>query len=205
MAPDDKKSAKDWDALAQASEELAAEESKLEPEQAAPESGEGDVAGILDHPSYRALEEKLTKAEQDAHEHWNTATRALADVENMRRRVTRDVENAHKYASEKFITELLPIIDSLEQALEASPEGDDKLQAMREGIELTHKMFLAALEKFSVKTLNPVGDVFDPNLHEAMSMQEAEGAVPNTVLVVFQKGYQLHDRVIRPARVVVAK
>lgn len=204
MASDENKPAKDWEALAQASDEQAQEQQENS-ESAQSVSEDADVAGILDHPSYRALEEKLTKAEQDAHEHWNSATRAMAEVENMRRRTTRDVENAHKYATEKFITELLPIIDSLEQALEAAGEGDDQLKAMREGIELTHKMFLSALEKFSVSTIDPVGETFDPNLHEAMSMQDAEGAESNTVLVVFQKGYQLHDRVIRPARVVVAK
>jgi molecular chaperone GrpE len=157
----------------------------------------------LDHPSYAALEEKLTKAEQKAHENWDKLMRLTAEMDNLRRRSERDVTKAHRYGLEKFINHLLPVVDSLEQAeLLAEKHGDS---AMHEGLELTMKLFLDMLEKADVKQLNPVGELFNPEMHEAMVMQETADAAPNTVISVFQKGYQLNDRVIRAARVVVAK
>lgn len=157
----------------------------------------------LEHPSYKALEDQLTQAEQKAHEHWEKSVRALAELDNVRRRAERDVENAHRYGLEKFINALLPVIDSLEQALQLAEQETDS--AMREGLELTMKLFLDVLQKYDVKQLNPEGEVFDPTHHEAMSMQASDDCAPNTVLVVFQKGYMLNERVIRPARVIVSK
>ncbi len=159
--------------------------------------------GALDHPSYLALEEKLTIAEQQSHENWEKSVRALAELENIRRRAERDVANAHRYSLEKFGTALLPVVDSLEQALQLADKESDA--SLREGLELTAKLFVDVLAKFEIKQLDPLGDVFDPHQHEAMAMQASEGAAPNTVLMVFQKGYKLNDRVIRPARVIVAK
>lgn len=202
----DENNQKDWDALAKASmaeeRDDTADEEFIEEssEQVATETG---VAGVLDHPSYKALEEKLTAAEQQAHDNWDKAMRAVSELENIRKRTERDIANAHKFSIEKFAKELLPIMDSLEQAI-AIP-AEDAGQAMLEGVDLTMKMFLSTLEKFNIKQLDPVGETFDPNLHEAMSMQEDPDAEPNSVIMVFQKGYLLHDRVIRPARVVVAK
>jgi molecular chaperone GrpE len=157
----------------------------------------------LDHPSYVALEEQLTLAEQKAHENWEKSVRALAELDNVRRRMEREVANAHKYGSEKIISALLPIMDSLEQALQLADKNGDS--AMHEGLDLTMKLFVDALHKFDVMQLDPMGEVFDPQQHEAMAMQPAPDAAPNTVIAVFQKGYKLNDRVIRPARVVVAK
>lgn len=157
----------------------------------------------LDHPSYIELSEKLTLAEQQAHENWEKAVRAQAELDNVRRRAEREVANAHRYGVEKLISDLLPVIDSLEQALQLAVKAEDS--SMREGLELTLKLFTDVLKKFEVQQIDPVGMPFDPQLHEAMSMQDAPGAEPNTVLAVFQKGYKLSDRVIRPARVVVAK
>ncbi len=157
----------------------------------------------LDHPSYLALEEKLTIAEQQSHENWEKSVRALAELDNIRRRAERDVANAHRYSLEKFGTALLPVVDSLEQALQLADKESDA--SLREGLELTYKLFVDVLDKFEMKQLDPLGDVFDPHQHEAMAMQASEGAIPNTVLMVFQKGYKLNDRVIRPARVIVAK
>ncbi|OCH97008.1 nucleotide exchange factor GrpE [Legionella jamestowniensis] len=157
----------------------------------------------LEHPSYESLEEQLTAAEQKAHENWEKAARAMAELENVRRRAERDVSNAHRYGVEKLLTSFLPVADSIEQALQLSEKEQNS--SMHEGLELTMKLFLDVLEKNGVKQLNPLGEPFNPQEHEAMSMQEAEGAAPNTVLAVFQKGYKLHDRVIRPARVVVTK
>ncbi|HHT0592091.1 TPA: nucleotide exchange factor GrpE [Legionella anisa] len=157
----------------------------------------------LDHPSYVELSEKLTLAEQQSHENWEKAVRAQAELDNVRRRAEREVANAHRYGAERLITDLLPVIDSLEQALQLAVKAEDA--SMHEGLELTLKLFMDVLKKFEVQQIDPIGAPFDPQLHEAMSMQAAPDAEPNTVLAVFQKGYKLSDRVIRPARVVVSK
>ncbi|STY30013.1 Heat-shock protein GrpE(HSP-70 cofactor) [Legionella wadsworthii] len=157
----------------------------------------------LDHPSYVDLSEKLTLAEQQAHENWEKAVRAQAELDNVRRRAEREVANAHRYGVEKLITDLLPVIDSLEQALQLAQKSEDT--SMREGLDLTLKLFTDVLKKFEVQQIDPTGMPFDPQVHEAMSMQDAPDAEPNTVIAVFQKGYTLSDRVIRPARVVVSK
>lgn len=165
------------------------------------ESGAGN--GALEHLSYTELEEKLTLAEQQAHENWEKAVRAMAELDNVRRRAEREVANAHRYGLEKLIKSLLPVMDSLEEALRLADNHGD--EGMHEGLALTMKLFLDVLEKHDVQQVDPQGAVFDPQEHEAMSMQVSAEAVPNTVLVVFQKGYKLNDRVIRPARVIVAK
>lgn len=157
----------------------------------------------LDHPSYAVLEEKLTLAEQTAHENWEKSVRALAELDNVRRRMEREVANAHKYGMEKLISALLPVVDSIEQALQLADKNTDA--SMHEGLELTMKLFLDVLQKFDVEQIDPQGAVFDPQQHEAMSIQEVPGTAPNTVIAVFQKGYKLNDRVIRPARVIVSK
>lgn len=160
----------------------------------------------VEHFDYETLQKKLTDAELQAHNNWEKAVRATAEVDNIRRRAERDVASAHKYGSEKLIVSLLPVIDSLEQALQAAEQvADEGNAAIKEGIELTLKLFGDALTKSNVVQLDPVGEAFDPNQHEAMSMQDAPDAEPNSVLMVFQKGYVLNGRVIRPARVVVAK
>ncbi len=157
----------------------------------------------LEHPDYIELEEKLTLTEKKMHENWEKATRAMAELENVRRRAEKDVANAHKFGVEKFVDNLLPVLDSLEQAIQLADKENNS--SMHEGLDLTIKLFLDALGKQGVEQINPLGEVFNPELHEAMSMQEMPDAKPNTVIVVFQKGYKLHDRVIRAARVVVAK
>jgi len=157
----------------------------------------------FDEPSYLALEEKLKIAEQTAQENWEKAVRAQAELDNVRRRAEREVANAHRYGLEKLLTSLLPIVDSLEQALQTAAKESNA--AMLEGLELTMKLFTDVLQKFDVEQIDPLGDVFDPQLHEAMTIQEAPDAPPNSVLAVFQKGYKLNDRLIRPARVIVSK
>jgi len=168
------------------------------------EADEEGAEGALEHPDYQALQAELTKAEQTAHDNYEKALRAQAELENVRRRAERDVESAHKFGQEKLIDAILPVIDSLEQALEAAA-NDEGSQGMREGIELTYQLFLSNLEKFKVKQLNPVGEVFDPNCHEAMSMLPSPDHKPGTVMQVIQKGYLLNERVIRAARVIVVK
>lgn len=129
---------------------------------------------------------------------------ALADAENIKRRAERDVQNARKFALEKFVNELLPVKDSLEMGLAASAETND-INKLSEGTELTLKMLTAAVTKFGVKAVDPLGDKFNPELHEAIAMQPSTEADPNTVVQVIQKGYVLHDRLVRPAMVIVAK
>lgn len=157
----------------------------------------------LEHSSYKELSEQLTLAEQKAHDNWEKSVRAMAELDNVRRRAEREIANAHRYGAEKLLSSLLPVVDSLEQALQMAAKEEDA--AMREGLELTMKLFVDVLEKFDVQQIDPMGLPFDPQEHEAMSMQDAPGAAPNTVIAVFQKGYKLNDRVIRPARVIVAK
>jgi molecular chaperone GrpE len=157
----------------------------------------------LEHPTYKILEEQLTLAEQKAHEQLEKTVRAVAELDNVRRRMEREVANAYKYGNEKLLAGLLPVKDSLEQALQIAEKNSDT--AMHEGLELTMKLFTGVLQKFDVECIDPVGAIFDPQQHEAMSIQEVPGTAPNTVIAVFQKGYKLNDRVIRPARVIVSK
>ena len=132
------------------------------------------------------------------------ALRATAELENIRRRTSRDIENAHKYALERFVNELLPVIDSMELGINASQSAED-LESLREGMDLTLKKLFDCLEKFGVKAIDPAGEKFDPDWHEAVSMQELEGSDSGQVVTVMQKGYELNGRLVRPAMVVVAK
>ena len=159
--------------------------------------------GVLNHPSYLELEEKLTISEQKAHENWEKSVRALAEVDNIRRRAERDVEHAHRFGVERLVKELIPVLDSMEQALQAAEQINDT--SMIEGIQLTHKLMIDALSKFQVQKIEALNQQFNPNLHEAMAMHETDEAPANTVINVFQQGYILGERVVRPARVVVSK
>lgn len=151
-----------------------------------------------------ALTAQLEQATSEAETHKDTAIRAKAEAENIRRRSEREVANASKFALERFAKEILAVVDSLEKALE-NPAEDDAQKAMREGVELTHKLLIDTLSKFSIEQIAPLGDPFDPELHEAMVMQESAEHEPNTVMHVVQMGYALNNRLIRPARVVVSK
>ena len=148
------------------------------------------------------VQQLLEDARSKADEHWNQLLRTRADLENLRRRHERDLEGAHKYALERFALELLPVKDSLELGLASGAEAN---QALREGMELTHKLLVAAFARFGITETNPVGEKFNPQLHQAMAAQESAEAEPNTVLTVCQKGYLLHERLIRPAMVIIAK
>lgn len=132
--------------------------------------------------------------------------RAQADAQNAIRRAERDVEKAHKFGQERLITDLLAVVDNLERALAAVPEGaEESVKALAEGVELTLKSLRDSLKNQKVEEINPEGEPFNPELHQAMSAVESRDAEPNTVLQVFQKGYTLHGRLVRPAMVVVSK
>lgn len=199
------KTSKDWKKVREDidSQEDIQEDEAMEALNEEQEKLEENTSGALEHPSYRELEEQLTVAEQKAHENWEKCVRAQAELDNVRRRAEKDVANAHRYGLEKFVNALLPVVDSLEQALQIAHQKEDS--AMHEGLELTLKLFLETLNKYDIEVLDPQGEPFDPQVHEAMSMQVSEEAEPNSILTVFQKGYKISDRVIRPARVIVAK
>jgi molecular chaperone GrpE len=132
--------------------------------------------------------------------------RLHADAQNIRRRAEQDIEKAHKYGQERLLSELLPVIDNLERALQASGTDDNELLlALKQGVELTLKSFVDCLRKFNVEMLDPVGEPFDPLFHQAIAMVESKTSEPESVLSVMQKGYSLNGRVLRPAMVVVAR
>jgi len=151
------------------------------------------------------LQQKLEVAEKKASENWEELLRARADLENTRKRMERDIENAHKYAVEKFVQGLIPVIDSLEMGLAAAQKEDANINTVKEGTELTLKMFADCGEKFGVQAIDPKGEKFNPEFHQAMSIQESAESEPDTVIAVMQKGYLLNGRLIRPAMVVVSK
>lgn len=151
------------------------------------------------------LQAALAKAEAKANENWEHFLRAKAEMENIRRRGEKDLSNAHKFGLEKFVNELLPVVDSFELGLAAISEGATDIAKVKEGSELTLKMLTNAVEKFGVSQLNPIGEKFNPDLHQAMTTQEKDGVEPNTVLAVVQKGYLLNERIVRPALVIISK
>ena len=151
------------------------------------------------------LQQQLAEAEAKAKEHWDQLLRVKAEQENLRRRHEREVENAHKYALERFAQDLLPVIDSLEMGAEAAASEGATLEKVREGTELTLKMLLSTMERFGIQAVHPEGEPFNPEYHQAMSMLESPEHAANTVMNVMQKGYTLNERLIRPAMVVVSK
>lgn len=173
-------------------------------EEPGPDAGH-QVEEPADQPSVQELLSKLEEANQVIAEQKDAVLRAAAEEQNVRRRAERDVEHAHKFALEKFANDLLPVVDTLERALDAqSPEAEVD-NATREGVELTLKMLLDALKKHGVEQLDPTGEPFNPQEHEAMSMQPNPDMEPNTVMAVLQKGYSLNGRLVRPAMVIVTK
>ena len=151
------------------------------------------------------LEAQLEATLQAAADERERAVRAVAEMENLRRRAAQDVEKAHKFALEKFAGELLPVLDNLERAIELADKENEALKPMIEGVELTLKSMQGGVAKFGLVALDPQNQPFDPNAHQAMSMIENAELAPNTVIAVMQKGYELNGRVIRPAMVMVSK
>ncbi len=153
----------------------------------------------------KKLSDRINLLEKEVKEQQDKALRVHAEWENTRRRLERDVANAHKFGAEKLVSELLPIMDSLTRALENKTDDHPHIQTMRHGIELTIDMLSKVLEKHGVLTITPkIGDSFDPMQHEAMSMQPAPDGKSNTILQVLQKGYALNGRVVRAAMVIVS-
>jgi molecular chaperone GrpE len=151
------------------------------------------------------LELALSAAETTVMDQKDSVIRAKAEVDNVRRRSAKDVEKARKFALEKFAAEMLVSVDNLERALQNIDKEDESNKGIIEGVELTLQGLIASLEKFGVKGVDPQDQPFNPELHQAMAMQEVEGVAPNTVIAVMQKGYELNGRLIRPAMVMVSK
>lgn len=171
------------------------EQGQVEPETGEPEGSDKGAAA----PDAEA---KLEELQRKADENWDRYLRAAAEVENIRKRAARDVEHARKFGLESFGKELLGVRDSLEMGLVAAESAD--ADSLREGSEATLKLLTTALERFGIVEVDPEGEPFDPELHEAMTMQPSTEAEPGSVLTVVQKGYTLNGRLLRPARVIVA-
>lgn len=178
-------------------------------QQASPEIDpieEGCEEASSEAPTVDAVQAEIEGLQQQLLEAQEQSLRAAADAQNARRRADQDVEKAHKFGQEKLVTDLLPVVDNLERAIDAVVDIDSEaLKSVLEGIELTLKSFQDTLARNSVETINPEGEPFNPQLHQAMTMVESPNAEPNSVINVFQKGYTLHGRLIRPAMVVVSK
>ncbi len=188
------------------SEGAVAGESAEAIENPAPIEGQGseDPSPAADPGSPEELARALEEARREAREHMEMALRARAELDNVRKRAERDVANAHRYGLERFVNELLPVRDSLELGISAA--GDDAgVAQVREGMELTLKLMTTAFDKLGIEVIDPSGEPFDPELHQAMSMREGEEGRSGSVLDVIQKGYRLNERLVRPALVVVAR
>ena len=162
-------------------------------------------AGAQDAAPAEGEQEAVARLEAEVIEARDQALRAQADAQNAARRAEQEVEKARKFALEGFAKELLPVVDNLERALEAASGDDEAVKAIAEGVDLTLKSFQGALGKFHIEALDPLGEPFDPNLHQAMSMVENGDVEPNTVIAVMMKGYTLNGRLLRPAMVMVSK
>lgn len=181
----------------------------VQPEEAVVNKTEAGSEAVSNEEIEQELleEEQVSETEQlqqqvaDAND---SVLRIQAEMQNMRRRAERDVQNAHKFALDKFSADLLPVVDNLERALSAINAEDEGQKAIAEGIELTLKSFLEVLKRFKVEAVDPAGQPFDADLHQAVSMVPNPDMEPNTVMDVFQKGYTLNGRLIRPAMVVVS-
>jgi molecular chaperone GrpE len=183
----------------EANPELAMEEETIADAQDVPE-GEQPIDEMS------RLQEQLDAAETAAGMARDELLRVQAEMQNLRRRTEQDIEKAHKFGQEKFSTELLAVMDNLERSAAAAEASEDEaVQAIKEGVELTLKGFMDCFKRFNIEAVDPLGEPFDPQLHQAMSIQESPDAEPNSVIAVMQKGYTLHGRVIRPAMVMVSK
>ena len=151
------------------------------------------------------LETALSEAQATIKEQQDGVLRARADADNACRRAEGEVEKARKFALERFAGELLPVIDNLERAIEMTDGDNEAVKPLLEGVEMTHKTFLSTIEKFGLSLIDPQGETFNPDLHQAMSMQESADHEPNTVMAVMQKGYQINGRLLRPAMVMVSR
>ena len=176
---------------------------QLEPQLEAAEAEAGSADAEAEQEL--SLEDLVTQLQEEVVAAKDAALRAQADAQNVKRRAEQDVEKARKFALEQFTKELLPVADNLERALESAAGDEEIIQPIAEGVRLTLKSLQDALKKSNIEVVDPQGEPFDPNLHQAMSMVENGEVEPNSVIAVMQKGYTLHGRLVRPAMVMVSK
>jgi molecular chaperone GrpE len=169
------------------------------------EEKDATVEAEITEDSIEELQKQLIKAEQKATDNLDKALRVQAEMENLKRRTQKDLDSAHKYGLEKFAKELLSVIDSLELGIQATTSELPEVLKLKEGSELTIAQFESVFAKFNIEAINPIGEAFNPAFHQAMTMVPSPDAEPNSVINVFQKGYVLNGRLIRPAMVVVAQ
>lgn len=183
----------------------------MEPETTAEEQVEAtpgeEIAGPEEETAdpLQELKKELENAKQEASKNWDLYVRERADLENARKRHQRDREEAIRFANDRLLKEMIPVLDNLERAVGHAEHGDDNNQGLMEGVNMTINQFRKVLEDFGVKPINALGAEFDPNLHQAMGHLESQDQAPNTVVSEFQKGYLLNDRLLRPSLVMVAK
>ena len=195
----------------QTNDEMEQETSENEAENTAEQSAGSpaldDSEVVTESASEEAPEvDQLAQLEAEVEKYKDVALRAEAEMQNLRRRAERDVQNAHKFGTERLLQNLLPVLDSLEKAIETSEAaGQAEDDPQLEGIKLCGKLFIDVLTKEGIEALDPQGEPFDPNLHEALSMIENPDLEPNSVMTVIQKGYRLNERLVRPAKVMVSK
>jgi len=198
----DEKSPVDEDVMKDTADASETQDETSNDEVAADDTGLTDEDGV---ESADAEDGDSASLETQVEELKEALIRSQADLQNVRRRAERDVENAHKYAVEKFVKDLLAVLDSMDRALELAETTEGFDAAMLEGTQMTHKLLLDTAAKHGVEPINPVGEAFDPQEHQAMSMVESADHELNTVMAVMQKGYKLEGRVIRAAMVMVTK
>ncbi len=186
----------DSDLIAEVLDQTAENPNEESAEAVVAEAGEVDIA---------VLQQQLEEAQQLAAANWDKAVRTVAEMENLKKRVQKDLDDERKYGLAKFAKELLSVLDSLELGIQAASGDSLEVVKLREGSELTIKQFEAVFAKFNIEAIYPLGQAFNPELHQAMVMQPSDSAEPNSVINVFQKGYVLNGRLLRPAMVVVAK
>ena len=182
--------------------EIPAEASAAEP---ADEVLDASETGASDSAADDSPEQQLQQAQATIQEYWDQIMRQRAEMENNRKRAERDIENAHKYALKNFVENLLPVIDSMEMGQAAAVADNASLASIREGLDLTMNMFVQVLQRSGLEQINPLGEKFDPERHQAISMIDVEGAESNSIVEVMQSGFLLNERLIRPAMVVVAR
>jgi molecular chaperone GrpE len=196
------------------SQEQDANQDKTKAEEASVELEQDQQEGEIELPNEGMsvaeaqildLEQQLAKANATIDEQKDSVLRARAEMENARRRSEQEVDKARKYALEKFAGELLPVIDNLERAMQSANVEDELIKPLLDGVDLTHKAFISIIEKFGMQVVDPQGEQFNPDHHQAMAMQESVDVPPNTVLAVMQKGYVLNGRLLRPAMVMVSR
>ncbi len=185
-------------------QQAPAAEAGAEAEKASQTTPAGET-GAEEASSPEQLRLMLEDARNKADEHWNMLMRVRAELDNLRKRHERELEGAHKFALERFIAELLPVRDSLELGLNAAREDTADVAKLREGKELTLKLLADVMGKFGIEEVDPLDQPFNPELHQAISMQPRADVAPNTVVTVVQKGYTLNGRLVRPAMVIVSQ